>query len=195
MSQNQPEKAVSDFTKSIAINSKAVPVWQNRGNSHISLAHWKDVLADLCKSVELEPDNGVALNNLAWLLANCPEREFRDAGRAVGLAKRAVELSPEAGYLQNTLGVALFRDGQERAAIEALQKSIDLRKGGDAFDYWFLAMSHWRLGNKDEGARLVRPRRGLGSAAPSHSRPGQAGRRGPQTFLRRGGQDFSSWAA
>ncbi len=151
VAQNQPEKAVSDFTKSIAINSKAVPVWQNRGNSHISLAHWKDALADLCKSVELEPDNGVALNNLAWLLANCPEREFRDAGRAVGLAKRAVELSPEAGYLQNTLGVALFRDGQERAAIEALQKSIDLRKGGDAFDYWFLAMSHWRLGNKDEG--------------------------------------------
>ena len=27
---------------------------------------------------------------------------------------------------------------------------MELAKGGDAFDWFFLAMAHWRLGHKDE---------------------------------------------
>ena len=45
------------------------------------------------------------LNNLAWLLATCPDPELRDPGRAVGLAKEAVELAPTAPEYRNTLGV------------------------------------------------------------------------------------------
>ncbi len=30
----------------------------------------------------------------------------------------------------------------------ALEKSMELRDGGDAFDWFFAAMAHWHLGNK-----------------------------------------------
>jgi Flp pilus assembly protein TadD len=50
----------------------------------------------------------------------------------------------------NTLGVAQLRAGQWQLAIESLQKSMDLRNGGDAFDWFFLAMAHSQLGQKGE---------------------------------------------
>src|SRR5206468_92054 len=64
--------------------------------------------------------------------------------------KKAVELVPkEAGYW-NRLGVAHYRNKDWKAAIEALIMTMKLRKGGDANDWFFLAMAHWQLDHKDE---------------------------------------------
>ena len=52
------------------------------------------------------------------------------------------------GGCWNTLGVAQYRRGDWKAAIEALTKSTELSKGGDGIDWFFLAMAHWRLGDK-----------------------------------------------
>jgi hypothetical protein len=32
--------------------------------------------------------------------------------------------------------------------VEALMKSVQLGKGGDNFDFFFLAMAHWQLNDK-----------------------------------------------
>src|SRR5262249_49747030 len=92
-------------------------------------------------------------NNLAWLLATCPEAALRDPRRAVELASKAVELRPKEGMFRNTLGVARYRAGEWAAAIEALNKSVELRQGGDAFDWHFLAMAECQRWNKDEARR------------------------------------------
>src|SRR5262249_26813197 len=92
-------------------------------------------------------------NDLAWLLANCPETKFRDPTRAVKLARKAVEQAPKAGDFWNTLGVAHHRAGEEKEAIAALDKSMELRKGGDTFDWLFLAMAHHKLGQADEARK------------------------------------------
>src|SRR5262249_10923625 len=75
-------------------------------------------------------------NDLAWLLATCPDVKVRDPQRAVALAKKAVELDPRASYF-NTLGAAQYRAGNFTEALAALRKSMDLTKGGDSFD-WFI---------------------------------------------------------
>jgi WD40 repeat protein/serine/threonine protein kinase/tetratricopeptide (TPR) repeat protein len=102
------------------------------------------------KLLEHVPQSSAGHNNLAWFLATCPEARFRDAARAIASATNAVKLTPGQGTYWNTLGVAQYRAGAYSAAVDALQKSIDLRHGGDAFDFLFLAASHWQLGNKDE---------------------------------------------
>src|SRR5262249_48606121 len=73
--------------------------------------------------------------------------------RAVELARKAAELAPKEGYIRNTLGVAQYRAGAWKAAITELEKSMELRKGGDAFDWFFLAMAHWQLGAKDQARK------------------------------------------
>jgi Flp pilus assembly protein TadD len=60
-------------------------------------------------------------------------------------------LAPGGGFW-NTLGVAQYRNGDCKAAIEALNKSVQLSKEGDSnsFDFFFLAMAHWQQGEKDK---------------------------------------------
>src|SRR5207253_1145365 len=57
------------------------------------------------------------------------------------------------GKSWNTLGVAHYRAGDWKAAVAALDKSVELAKGGDAFDWLFLAMSHRKLGNHDDARK------------------------------------------
>ncbi len=72
-----------------------------------------------------------AQNELSWALATSPSRALRDFQIALRLAKNAVEQEPQAGDYWNTLGVAHYRVGDGKEAIQALKKSMELRKGGD----------------------------------------------------------------
>jgi tetratricopeptide (TPR) repeat protein len=73
---------------------------------------------------------------------------------AVRLAQRGIELEPASVVLPNTLGVAHYRAGDWPKAIEWLEKSQEVRNGGDSFDWYFLAMAHWQLDNKDEARKF-----------------------------------------
>jgi tetratricopeptide (TPR) repeat protein len=87
---------------------------------------------------------------LAWLLATCPDLKFRNPGRALALARKAVELEPAHAGFWNTLGVACRRAGDDRGAIAALEKSEELGHGTDfGFNAFFLAMARWQLGERD----------------------------------------------
>jgi tetratricopeptide (TPR) repeat protein len=90
------------------------------------------------------------LNDQAWLLATCPYPEVREPAQAVELAVKAVDARPKVGGYWNTLGVARYRAGHWSDAVAALEKSVQLGNGGDAFDGFFLAMAHWQLGDKDQ---------------------------------------------
>jgi Flp pilus assembly protein TadD len=46
--------------------------------------------------------------------------------------------------------VAHYRAGDWKAAVAALDKSVELHHGGDAVDRLFLAMAHHKQGNPDE---------------------------------------------
>src|SRR5688572_17266145 len=80
-----------------------------------------------------------SLDNLATVLAVCPDPKFRDAHRAIELAKRATVLKPQDGAYWHTLGVAQYRAGDWRAAIAAFEKSMELLKRGNSFDFFYLA--------------------------------------------------------
>jgi tetratricopeptide (TPR) repeat protein len=86
-------------------------------------------------------------NNVAWFLVTCRDRRFRDPGRAVELSRRTVDAEPKNGAFRNTLGVARYRAGDVLGAVAALEQSMRLRDGGDAEDWFFLAMAHRRLGD------------------------------------------------
>ena len=112
----------------------------------------------------LNPEGPEYQELLASFLAICWDPQFRDAPRAVELAKKVVERNPQSipyrgtvrGTPWNTLGIAHYRAGEWGAALAALEKSVALRNGGDCGDQFFLAMTHWQLGEKDQARPLVR---------------------------------------
>jgi tetratricopeptide (TPR) repeat protein len=94
-----------------------------------------------------------ALNNLAWLEATCSDVSFRDAREAVRHARRATVLQPEEGTYWNTLGAAHYRAGEWEDAKAALAQSMSLRRNGDSFDWFFLAMVELKMGRPAEARR------------------------------------------
>src|SRR5262249_30049647 len=99
------------------------------------------------------PETQQSMNGLAWVLANCPDRTLRDPGQALELAKQLVRLVPDKWESWNTLGAAQYRAGDWKSAVAALTRSMDLHKGGDAGDWYFLAMAHWRLGDREQARK------------------------------------------
>jgi tetratricopeptide (TPR) repeat protein len=97
----------------------------------------------------LRPDSPTVANNLAWLLATCPDPRLRDPDEAVALATKAVELTREQGSHWRTLGVAQYRARHWKAAVDALDQSMRLGQGGNVIDWLFLAMAHWQLGEEE----------------------------------------------
>jgi serine/threonine protein kinase len=88
------------------------------------------------------------LNTYAWFLADCPVADLRNPELAVELARRAIDLAPLEGRIWNTLGVAHYRAGDFPSAIAALKRSMELRSGGNAWDWFFLAMATSKLGER-----------------------------------------------
>jgi WD40 repeat protein len=104
----------------------------------------------LRQAVRVSPNHATAHNNLAWLLVTAPEAH-RNLDEALEHARRAVELEPGEQVSLNTLGVILYRTGRFAEAIETLEKSLAAGKGQlAAFDLFFLAMAHHRLGHVDQ---------------------------------------------
>lgn len=99
-----------------------------------------------------------ALNDLAWFLITRPGRDLSDAGRAVALAAKAVEVEPGHVSCWNTLGAAHYYAGDWGAAVLALRRSVEYGEGGTGFDFLLLAMAYARLG--DHGAAVEGYRRG-----------------------------------
>jgi serine/threonine protein kinase/WD40 repeat protein len=91
--------------------------------------------------------NAQALNDQAWRLVTGPVGQ-RDPARALALIQAAVKREPGNPLLLNTLGVAQYRNQQYKEAAAALEKSLAAGQGrADAYDLFFLAMCHHRLGD------------------------------------------------
>ena len=103
-----------------------------------------------CEGGTGDPDSA---NYLARFLATCPDAQIRNPSQAVALATKAIALAPLDGVCWNTLGIAQYRAGDWKGAAQALGKSMVLRSGGNGFDWFFLAMAHWQLGQKDDARK------------------------------------------
>ena len=97
-----------------------------------------------------------AQNDVAWLLATCPDPRFRDPDLAVELAGVAIRLVTGDASYWNTLGVARYRAGDWEGAIRALEGSMRLQKGGDSNDWFVLAMAHWQLSDPGQARTWYR---------------------------------------
>jgi Flp pilus assembly protein TadD len=144
-----------DYPEAIAAWSRTITLQPNHADAHVArgdayyrLNRWDEAARDYVKAAELRPDWPESHNDGAWLLATHPDPRRRDAGRALALARRAVDLDPDDGDSWNTLGVAQYRAGDWPGAIRTLETAITLH-GRTRHDEFFLAMARWQLGHQE----------------------------------------------
>lgn len=114
---------------------------------------WEESARFYTAALSLNPENAAARNDLAWLLVNWPDPGVDHFEEAVDLAKKAVQSTPTAGKYRVTLGVAHYRAGQWSDALSAFQEATKLQKGGDSLVWFYLAMVHWQLGDKEQARK------------------------------------------
>jgi tetratricopeptide (TPR) repeat protein len=103
------------------------------------------------------PNPAAFLNNSAWRLATDPKPDHRQPALALELAKLAHQHAPDQGYIVNTLGIAYYRAGDWKAAIETLKDADELYQGQHfSSDAFFIAMASWRSGDKDAARKWYR---------------------------------------
>ncbi|MFH2059995.1 MAG: M48 family metalloprotease [Pseudomonadota bacterium] len=77
--------------------------------------------------LKLAPENIHALNNLAWLLATCPDKLFRNNEKAVIYAQNAVALQRE-DFILDTYAEALFANNDIEQAVIIAREALGLAK-------------------------------------------------------------------
>jgi tetratricopeptide (TPR) repeat protein len=144
----EAQRRINDFRFLVSVAD------QETGNGRHAEA--RDRYQEIIVAIDSMPDDSssaggksvlaLALNNLAWLQATCPQIDLRNPREAVTNARRATTIEPDNGNSWNTLGVAHFRAGEWDDARDALAESMKLRNDGDSFDWFFLALVEYKLG-------------------------------------------------
>lgn len=119
------DQAIVEFTKAIGCDPTQAGAYLDRGLAFQSLGHWKKARADFLKATEVAPENFMAWNNLAWLLATCPTAEIRDGKAAKTSAEKACELTEWKYFAPiSSLAAAYAEARQFPQAIEWQEKAI-----------------------------------------------------------------------
>jgi tetratricopeptide (TPR) repeat protein len=105
---------------------------QNLAMVYHKLGKLREAVKTYEQLIRLDPNQSMALNNLAWLLATVEDETLLDPKRALVLAKRAVALERSAMYL-DTLAEAYFVNGMSPEAVETIKEAISVAKDNRSY--------------------------------------------------------------
>jgi len=114
---------------------------------------WEDAARFYTAALSLHSENAATQNDLARLLVNWHRPGVEHLEEAIDLAKKAVKATPTAANYWVTLGMAHYRAGQWSDALTAFQQAAKLRNGDESLNWFYLAMVHGRLGEKEQGRK------------------------------------------
>ena len=91
------------------------------------LAEWQDAASDFRTAIELDSKLSRGYASAAWLMATCPDEQYRNAELGLQAAKRAIELRGNADFdLLDTLAAALANADRFDDAAKAISQAIEL---------------------------------------------------------------------
>jgi tetratricopeptide (TPR) repeat protein len=97
-----------------------------------------------------EPPGGTSAHHIAWQLANAEEPARRDLESALEFAEHATSVYSYDASAWDTLAVIRYWAGDWAECIAALERSMDLTRGGNAYPWFYVSASHARLGELEE---------------------------------------------
>ena len=123
--QGRHQGAIADFTQSLQLKPSAVTT-SDRGDVYAHLGQWQRAAQDYRQAVEIDANFGRAYMGAAWIMATCPDAQFRDAELALQSAKKAVELDGEDDWRYlDTLAAAQASAGKFDEAQATIKKAIE----------------------------------------------------------------------
>jgi len=121
-----------------------------------------------------QTENGTTASFVAWSCALGPDA-LTDFAGAIALAEKATKIDAKSAQFASYLGAILYRAGRFDEARQKLEEAdrlaipADPRLSAPAYTWFFLAMTHHRLGHADEAKQwLDKARQETDTALKAH---------------------------
>lgn len=129
LQRRKMEKAVEHLEKALEIDPRLMDAHLMLANALAAQGDFASAVARLQKAAAVAPNNLRPVNDLAWLLAVCPQDDVRDGAKAVQLAERACAVTGHRNpVLLSTLAAAYAEVGEFSEAIATATKALILLK-------------------------------------------------------------------
>lgn len=143
--KKEDDKAIADFAEAIRLAPTDAACYCARGTLWHAKKEYAKAIADYSEAIRLDPKSVAALNAMAWVLATCPEKKFRDGKKAVGHAKRQVEVNATWWGSYDTLAAAYAETGEFELAVAGQRKAVEMLKADKSADKDELKKAEARL--------------------------------------------------
>jgi len=128
------ENALNDLNHVVRLEPENGQAYVDRADLYAALGNWERAAGDYRVAIGIDSTLGRAYQNVAWMMATCPQKRFRKPTLAVKAARRAIELDGETYLGLDTLAAALASIGKFPEAAAAQQKAIAAAPAEDKAD-------------------------------------------------------------
>jgi len=127
LQKSRGHEVITQDPKAVQIKPDNAKAHYNSGNALLQEGRVDEAIAQYQQALQIKPDSPGILNNLAWVLATCPDAHLRDGVQAVQYGERACELTHyRMAPIVGTLAAAYAEAGRYDDAIAAAQKACAL---------------------------------------------------------------------
>lgn len=118
------EKALMDLNTVVRLEPENATAYVDRADLYAAMGDWERAAGDYRVAIGLDNSMARAYQNVAWLMATCPEKRFRNPDLAVRAAKKAIELEGQTYLGLDTYAAALASTGEFQKAQAVQQQAI-----------------------------------------------------------------------
>jgi hypothetical protein len=123
----RPEESLVQLEQAVRADPNLADAHYNLGNTLLQMGLAGEAVSHYSRAVEINPLDIEACNNLAWVLATCPDSVVRNGPRAVVLAERADSLTTsKSAIVAATLAAAYAEAGRAADAVRTAERAFQL---------------------------------------------------------------------
>jgi tetratricopeptide (TPR) repeat protein len=146
--EKKSDEAVHLISEAMQRHPKDADLMLHSGMIFEKLQRWDDARKVYERELQLDGDNALAKNNLAWLLAE----HGGNIDLALKLAQQAKEKLYDNAQVTDTIGWVYYKKGIYKTARDYLKESAEKDRKNAMFQYQ-LGMAEWKLGDQEEARR------------------------------------------
>ena len=128
--QGSVSQALATYQQSIKDHPRDIALYILAGEMYESQSNWDQAKGMYQKALEIQPDNPLASNNLAYVML----QQGGNVDVALAMAQTARRGMPDSSNAADTLGWAYFQKGVYGSAIDLFQESLRLSEKRGASD-------------------------------------------------------------
>ncbi len=126
LQKGRSAEAVAHLKEAIHLDPRFAGAHAALGSLALQSGNPTEAIGNFEAALSIEPGNAYYLNNLAWMLATCPEPKIRDGRRALQLAEQASQITKGMNpAILETLAAAQAETGGFSEATATAERALD----------------------------------------------------------------------